>query len=338
MALGLVALAVRLDPAALAQVLVDELALAGRHRVERHRPPVALGVHGGLVGLLLEGLAATGAVALRVDHDAPARRLHVGEQDPLRQVLHRVDRLPVAADEEPEVVALERRGHRLLGRLEVDVGSKAHALRELLEELDQHRVLPLDVHPYRLRPERLRLRRGGGGGAFVVRAVSSAEAPFPAPSLGALLRPAVTALAPAGAAAPFPAVTSAGFHAAGWPLPITRRRNCCCPMVQTFVVIQYMIRPAGKLRMNGTKTNGSTSMIVRWFLSVVAVSIRRLETSCVPTYSTISVIRTPPVALFVMSGMNQNSEFGEAPHGTGFWTWGGLISGQMSCRRSLRSM
>ena len=38
---------------------------------------------------------------------------------------------------------------------------------------------------------------------------------------------------------------------------ITLLTTACWPMVQKFVVIQYRIRPAGKLMMNGMKMNGS---------------------------------------------------------------------------------
>src|SRR3954454_6886309 len=72
--LGLVALAVRVHAAPLPQVLVDVLALAGRHRVQRHRTAVLLSLDRGLVGLLFQRLAAPGPVALGVDDDPAALR------------------------------------------------------------------------------------------------------------------------------------------------------------------------------------------------------------------------------------------------------------------------
>src|SRR6185312_7865142 len=63
-AVGLLALAVRLDASAIAQVLVHELALAGRHHVEGHGTALAAGVLGCLVGQSLQRLLAARAVAL----------------------------------------------------------------------------------------------------------------------------------------------------------------------------------------------------------------------------------------------------------------------------------
>ena len=52
-------------------------------------------------------LLAAGAVAGGVDHDADAAAAALAVGDLEGEVLDRVDRLAVAADEEPEVVALE---------------------------------------------------------------------------------------------------------------------------------------------------------------------------------------------------------------------------------------
>ena len=71
--------------------------------------PSAQRLLGGVVGLGAQRLGAALAVAVGVDHD-PHRRGPFGKDDPLREVLHRVDRLPVAADEQPDVLA--RRGAR----------------------------------------------------------------------------------------------------------------------------------------------------------------------------------------------------------------------------------
>jgi hypothetical protein len=74
-AIGLVALAVRLDVDAVAQVLVDEPPLARRHRVEGDRATEADRLVGGVVGLAVQRLAATGAIALGVDDDPRGRLL-----------------------------------------------------------------------------------------------------------------------------------------------------------------------------------------------------------------------------------------------------------------------
>ena len=56
----------------------------------------------------------------------------------------------------------------------------------------------------------------------------------------------------------------------------------CCPIVQQFVVIQYTIRPAGKLMMKTTKNNGRARNSRRWFLSAVA-DMSSVEATCDPT-------------------------------------------------------
>jgi hypothetical protein len=53
-------------------------------------------------------------------------------------------------------------------------------------------------------------------------------------------------------------------------------------MVQRFVVIQYTIRPAGKLMMKVTKMSGRTMKIRRWVLSAVT-DMKSVDTSWDPT-------------------------------------------------------
>src|SRR5688572_28394082 len=71
-AIGLVALAVGLDPGAVLEPVVDDTALLRRHRLEVHRAASLDRPVGGLVGLALELLALALAVAGRVDLDALA--------------------------------------------------------------------------------------------------------------------------------------------------------------------------------------------------------------------------------------------------------------------------
>ena len=56
----------------------------------------------------------------------------------------------------------------------------------------------------------------------------------------------------------------------------------CCAIVHMFVVIQYTIRPAGKLMMKTTKMSGSNSMSRCCILSALTV-ISRLDASWEPT-------------------------------------------------------
>ena len=106
---GLVALGVRLDVVAVLEVLVHDLALGRAHGVQRHRPAGAAARVGGLVGLAVQHLLAALAVARGVDghpHGLVAAGVAVGDLE--REVLDGVDRLAVAADEQAQVVALER--------------------------------------------------------------------------------------------------------------------------------------------------------------------------------------------------------------------------------------
>src|SRR6185503_7597985 len=103
MPVGLSALGVGLDVVAILEVLVHDLALVRAHRVERGRAAVADGIGRGLLSLAFERLATAVAVAGGVDLDAGGRRAALGS-DLEGEVLDRVDRLAVAADEKPEVV------------------------------------------------------------------------------------------------------------------------------------------------------------------------------------------------------------------------------------------
>jgi hypothetical protein len=164
----------------------------------------------------------------------------------------------------------------------------------------------------------------------------SSSPPLPPVTRAALPRPP---LPPDNAAAPASA-GSPGLGLCGNPTVL--RTISCCTIVQRFVVIQYTSRPAGKLMMKKTKTIGSASMIMRWFLSIDAV-LSRPEAICEPTYSAIRITRTAPVALPVRSGMKRKlSAPGAEPtlandltlasaHATASWP-------QMSSRRSDCSM
>src|SRR4051794_7566853 len=112
MAVGLVALRVRLDIAALAQVLVHELALARGHGIQRHGPPPGDGGLSRLIGLAAQRRRAAIAVAGGVDDHAYVGRA-AAERNPLGEVLHGLDRLPVPPDEQPELLPDQRPGDGL---------------------------------------------------------------------------------------------------------------------------------------------------------------------------------------------------------------------------------
>ena len=92
---------------------MDDLALDRRHRLERHGLAGADGVGGGPRGDVAQRPLAARPVALGVDDDLD-RRLLVPVHDGVRQVLHGVDRVAVAADQEAQVVARHRRRHAVV--------------------------------------------------------------------------------------------------------------------------------------------------------------------------------------------------------------------------------
>src|SRR5262249_34688216 len=103
-AIGLVPLAGRLDAVIVLEPFVDEPPLAGAHRLERDSLTGAQRLLGAVYGKGFDRAAAALPVAGGVDDDLLARVL-VLAQDRARERLHRVDRLAVAADQQPEVAA-----------------------------------------------------------------------------------------------------------------------------------------------------------------------------------------------------------------------------------------
>ena len=102
-AVGLVALAVGLDPGALFQPLVDDAALLGAHRVHLDDVVAAQRLLGGAVGAALEGLAPALAVAGGVDDD-PLALAQAAEGGLVAEQLQGVDRLAAFADQQAVVV------------------------------------------------------------------------------------------------------------------------------------------------------------------------------------------------------------------------------------------
>ena len=102
-AVGLVALAVGLDPGALFQPLVDDAALLGAHRVHLDHVVAAQRLLGGAVGAALERLAAALAVAGGVDDD-PFALAQAAEGGLVAEQLQGVDRLAAFADQQAVVV------------------------------------------------------------------------------------------------------------------------------------------------------------------------------------------------------------------------------------------
>ena len=102
-AVGLVALAVGLDPGALFEPFVDDAALLGAHRVHLDHVVVAQRLLGGAVGAALERLAPPLAVAGGVDDD-PFALAQAAEGGLVAEQLQGVDRLAPFADQQAVVV------------------------------------------------------------------------------------------------------------------------------------------------------------------------------------------------------------------------------------------
>src|SRR4051794_33243501 len=230
-ALGLVALAVRLDVRAVRQVGMHRLALGGAHRLELDRTAVAEGLRGSAIGLALERLLAALAVTRRVDDDALALVAIMEGRAP-RKVLQRVDRLAVAPDQPAHLVGpLDRGANLIVGLGHLDGGVEPKRLDDAADHLPDALDRLLRDLTHRRRPERFFfLRRPGGGDLASAPLDPSLEfahfADFAASALGFAPFPGFSVtLAPPAAAA----TGSVGTH-----FFIAN----CCPMVQTFVVIQ----------------------------------------------------------------------------------------------------
>ncbi len=139
---------------------------------------------------------------------------------------------PVTADEQTEVLALDRGDDRIvaLGHLHVRIQIQRvdHKLHEIADTvgLGGHRRLP----------DRFFLRRADGGGAVGERGAGGSalagDDPFASPASTA----AADAPEPEGPRVGFGVASSSG--ATGFPMPSERRTSTPCPTVHRFVVIQ----------------------------------------------------------------------------------------------------
>ena len=98
--------------------------------------PVAQRLLGRVVRVGPQQLRPALAVAIGVDHHAHRRRA-VGEHDPLRQMLHGVDRLSAPADEQAHVLTLDAAAQHALVLLNLNLNLEPEPLGDLLEQLLQ---------------------------------------------------------------------------------------------------------------------------------------------------------------------------------------------------------
>ena len=212
----LLALAVRLDAVTITKVFVHDPALAGAHRLERDGAILAQRLVGGVVRHAHERLATALAVPARVDDHAACGAVPLAVDHARGKVLDRVDRLPVMADEEAQVVAVDRAGDRLTIVGDLDVAVEVERIDDPLEEVGDDILRCVTIGHQRRLPERFFFWRGGGGGV--------ADATFFSACLTCSL-----------AACSSRAIARAA-HGVG--SPAARRIRSCCPTVHRFVVIQ----------------------------------------------------------------------------------------------------
>src|SRR5829696_222774 len=168
-AIGLLALAERLEAGAVLEPVVDDLPFRWAHRLKLDLLAGLERPLGGAVGLALDRLATALAVAGGV-HEHPLAIPAPAEGGAIAEKLHRVDRLRPAADQKPDVLALDPRQDLLRPLVDLDLGGQVERLDHLLEQ--GHDALPRLARK-RLRAHRLFFRlRGGGGGGLAATASS----------------------------------------------------------------------------------------------------------------------------------------------------------------------
>src|SRR5918994_3605155 len=131
---GLDTLARGLHARKLLQPQVDDLALDRRHRLQLGAPLLQRTLRGPN-GHRLERGASPIAIAGRIDDDVLRTFGPAASRDGVREVLDRVDRLPVLADQQAELRAAADDVDRLLVLPHVDPTSHADPLGDTLHEL-----------------------------------------------------------------------------------------------------------------------------------------------------------------------------------------------------------
>jgi hypothetical protein len=114
-------------------VLVHDPALVGAHVLHLDRAALADGVLGGHVGLALQGLALAVAVAGGVNADPLAVRPPL-EGDLVAEQLHGVDRLPMAPDQQPDVLTVDGPANLILVLIDGDIGLEPKLVNDALEQ------------------------------------------------------------------------------------------------------------------------------------------------------------------------------------------------------------
>src|SRR5580765_3247299 len=155
-------LARRLDPVELLEAYVHHFAFHRRHRVELDSVAVREHTLRGAHRKRLERGAPPGPVARGIDDDLLALVRLPAVHRRVREVLDRVDRLTVPADQHPQVGPDARDGDRLVAFLDVDLRVDTVPVDDALYELPRfRREIALVVRRDDGRHRRNRIRRDG---------------------------------------------------------------------------------------------------------------------------------------------------------------------------------
>jgi len=127
------------DVLPLGEVHVDDLALDGRHRLERDRVSALQRVRRRPVGHVLERAPAPLAIARRVDHHLLALALDAAPENGVDKVLDRVDGVAALADHQAEVGAGQRRRDDLVALHDVDLARGPERRADMLQHLAELR-------------------------------------------------------------------------------------------------------------------------------------------------------------------------------------------------------
>src|ERR671924_1680399 len=147
-AIGLGPLARRLNAVGVLELEMDDLPLDRGHRLERN----ALAAAKHIIGRPPRHGAERGLPASSIPGCVDDRRLprHVPREDRVHEVLDRVDRLAMTADQQPEVTAGARGDDGIVELVDVDAARDPHSERDPRDELAHERCDIALVGPRRL--------------------------------------------------------------------------------------------------------------------------------------------------------------------------------------------
>ena len=133
-AIGLAAARFRHDLGMILQYEVHDLALGAGHGLQRDRTSRRNRILGGALGRIPQHGFAAPAVILRINDDRCGVLLAT-QDDCVDQVLDGIDGVPVFADQEAEIIALDRGDKPALTLTDMNGGVEANATADRLQQL-----------------------------------------------------------------------------------------------------------------------------------------------------------------------------------------------------------